>query len=64
MVAVSVEEQRSYIKIEYLRGKSGKEIHEHLCEACGNNVLSFKTVYRWLARFSAGKLTFRLNSQC
>ena len=26
MAAVSVEEQWSYIKIEYLRGKSGKEI--------------------------------------
>ena len=55
MAAVSVEEQRSYIKIEHLRGKSDKEIHEKLCEACGNNALSFKTVYRWLARFSAGK---------
>ena len=55
MAAVSVEEQWSYIKTEYLRGKSGKEIHENLCEACGNNALSFKTVYRWLARFSAGK---------
>ena len=28
MVAVSVEEQRSYIKIEYLRGKSGKKFME------------------------------------
>ena len=40
MAAVSVE-QRSYIKIEYLRGKSGKEIYENLCEACGNNALSY-----------------------
>ena len=55
MAAVSVEEQRSYIKIEYLRGKSGNEIYENLCDACGNNALSFKTVHRWLARFSAGK---------
>ena len=55
MTVVSVEEQRSYIKIEYLREKSGKEIHQNLCEACGNNALSFKTVYRWLARFSEGK---------
>ena len=54
MAPVSVE-QRSYIKIEYLRGKSGKEIQENLYDACGNNALSFKTVYRWLARFSAGK---------
>ena len=47
------------VSVKYLRGKSGKEIHENLCEACGNNALSFKTVYRYLARFSAGKLTFR-----
>ena len=39
MAAVSVEEQRSYIKIEYIREKSGKEIHENLCGACGNNAL-------------------------
>ena len=48
MVAVSVE-QRSYIRIEYLRGKSGKEIHENLCEACGNNTGGY------IGRFSAGK---------
>ena len=30
MAAVSVQEQWSYIKIEYLRGKSGKEIHEKI----------------------------------
>ena len=55
MAAVSLEDQWSYVKTEYLRGKLGKEIHENLCNACGNNALSFKTVYRWLARFSAGK---------
>ena len=55
MAAVSVEEQLLYIKIEYSKGKSGKENHENSCEACGSNALSFKTVYRWLARFSAKK---------
>ena len=55
MAVVSIEEQRSYLKNKYLRGKSSKEIHENLCEACENNAPSFKTVYRWLARFSAGK---------
>ena len=47
MAAVSVEEQLLYIKIEYLRGKLGKEIHENVREACGNNALSFKTMQRW-----------------
>ena len=55
MAAISVEERRSYIKIVYFRVKSGKEIHKNLCEACGNNALSFKIVYRWLEPFSAGK---------
>ena len=55
MAVVSIEEQRLYIKNTYLRGKSSKESHENLCEACENNAPSFKTVYKWLARFSAGK---------
>ena len=46
MAAVSIEEQQSYIKIEYLREKLGKEIHENLCEAYANNALFFKIVYR------------------
>ena len=54
MAEVSYEEQRAYIKIEYLRGKSGKEIHENLCEACCGSVVSFNTVYRWIRRFSLG----------
>ena len=32
MVSISIEEQRLYIKIEYLRGKSGKEIYVKLVE--------------------------------
>lgn len=56
MAAVSQEEQRAYIKIEYLRGKTGKEIHENLHEACGKSSVSLKTVYRWLERFSDGKM--------
>lgn len=56
MAAISQEEQRSYIKIEHLRGKTGREIHENLCEACGPYAVSFNTVYRWLRRFSTGIL--------
>jgi histone-lysine N-methyltransferase SETMAR len=56
MAAVSVDEQRAYIKIEYLRGKTGKEIADNLQEACGDSAVSFKTVYRWIARFKSGNL--------
>lgn len=54
MAAVTVEEQRAYIKIEFLRGKSGQEILGCLQEACGANAVSSKTVYRWIARFRSG----------
>ena len=56
MAAVSQEEQREYIKIEYLRGKTGMEIYENLHEACRK---SLKTVCRWLECFSDGNWTFR-----
>lgn len=55
MDAVTVDDQRSFIKIEVLRGKTGKEIHDALTEACGGYAVSFKTVYRWVARFRSGK---------
>lgn len=54
MSTVSQAEQRAYIKIEFLRGKTGKEIYENLSEACGGSTVSFKTVYRWIQRFSKG----------
>ena len=59
MAAVSQEEQRAYIEIEYLRGKTGMEIYENLHEACGKPSVSLKTVCRWLECFSEGKRTFQ-----
>ena len=59
--AVSQEEQRAHIKIEYLKGKTGIEIYENLCEACGTSSVSLKKVYRWLERFSLEKLIFWMN---
>ena len=64
MAAVSQEEQRAYIKIEYLRGKTGIEIYENLCEACGTSSVCLKTVYRWLERFSAGKTDILDEPRC
>ena len=56
--------QRSFIKIEVLRGTSGKDIYGALretcadialSETCADIALSFKTVYRWFAQFKSGK---------
>ena len=39
-------DQRSYIKIESLRGKNPTEIHNNLREVCGDNVVDHSTVSR------------------
>ena len=41
---VTVEDQRSYIKIEALRGKNPTEIHSVLCEVCGEQTVDRSTV--------------------
>jgi transposase len=46
---------RVYIKIKFLRGKTGNEIHEQLCEACGESAVLYNTVYRWIRRSANGK---------
>jgi hypothetical protein len=43
--------QRSYIKIENLRGKNPTEIHNALREVCGNSVVDRSTVSRWGSLF-------------
>ena len=64
IAAVSQEEQHAYIKIEYLRGKTGIEIYENLIESCGTSSVSLKTAYRWLERFSAGKTDILDKPRC
>ena len=41
---VTVEYQRSYIKIETSRGKNPTEIHSALCEVCGEQTVDRNTV--------------------
>jgi hypothetical protein len=48
--AVNLDEHRVYIKLEPLREKTGKEINEQLCEACGESAFLFDKVYRWIRR--------------
>lgn len=52
MAAVSLDERRVYIKIELLRGETGKEINGQLCEACSESAFLFDTVYRGIRRFA------------
>ena len=50
-------DQRSYMKIESLRGKNPTEIHNNLREVCGDNVVDCSTVSRWSARFREGRFS-------
>jgi len=48
---VTVEDQRSYIKIEISRGKNTTEIHSALREVCGEQTVNRSTVSRWALVF-------------
>ena len=54
---VTVEDQRSYIKIETLRGKTPTEIHKTLSEVCGALTVDRSTVSRWANRFREGRVS-------
>ncbi|PSN39059.1 hypothetical protein C0J52_10099 [Blattella germanica] len=48
-------EQRSYIKIAFLRGCNARECHAELQQALGNQALPYRTVARWVAAFKQGR---------
>ena len=54
---VTVEEPKSYIKIETLRGKNPTEIHSALREVCGKQTVDRSMVSRWATRFREGRVT-------
>ena len=54
---VTVEDQRSYIKIETLRGKNPTEIHSALREVWGEQTVDHSTVSHWANRFCEGHVT-------
>jgi transposase len=54
---VTFEDQRSYIKIETLRGKNPTDIHSALREVCGEQTVDRSTVSRWATRFREGRVT-------
>ncbi|KAK9686062.1 hypothetical protein QE152_g37494 [Popillia japonica] len=58
---ISVLEQRAYIKIETIRGKTVPEIHAALNEACGMDTADRSTVQRWHQRFRKGRISIENN---
>jgi hypothetical protein len=54
---VTVDDQRSYIKIETLRGKNPTQIQIALREVCGGQTLERSTVSRLATRFHVGRVT-------
>ena len=54
-VALSLEEQRIYIKFESFCQKNAWKIHVALHEICGNSALSYSQVARWAYQFNSGR---------
>ena len=51
---VIISGQRSYKKLETLRGKNLTEIHDALSEVCGDFTMDRSKVSRWANRFHGG----------
>jgi len=56
---ISRSDQRSYIKIETLRGKNPTEIHNAVHEVYGDSVVDRSTVSRWACRFREGRVSIQ-----
>ncbi|GBL87724.1 hypothetical protein AVEN_81339-1 [Araneus ventricosus] len=51
----SKQKQRSWIKIECLRGRTARQCHQGLQEACGEFAVPYRTVERWVKAFNQGR---------
>lgn len=60
---IYVFEQRAYIKIETICGKTVPEIHAALNEVCGTDTVDRSTVQRWHQRFREGRKSIDNNSR-
>ena len=58
-----MEEQRAFIKISILYGKSSTEIYKNLQEACGTIALSGTRVFDWARQFKSGRSTITDNTR-
>ena len=54
---VTIEDQRSYIKTETLRGKNPTEIHSALREVCGEQTVDHSTISHWAACYREGHVS-------
>ncbi|XP_068082593.1 tyrosine-protein phosphatase non-receptor type 9-like [Anabrus simplex] len=52
-----LKEQRSWIKIECARGRTSRQCHQGLQEACGKSALPYRTVARCVKPFNDGRQT-------
>jgi transposase len=52
-------DQRSYIKVETLRGKNPTEIPNALHKVCGDSVVDRSMVSRWASRFREGRVSIQ-----
>ena len=50
----SKQKKRSWIKIECARGRTARQFHQGLQEACGESALPYRTVARWVKAFKEG----------
>ncbi|XP_055928043.1 uncharacterized protein LOC129959245 [Argiope bruennichi] len=49
------QEQRSWIKIERARGRTARQCHLGLQEACGESALPYRIIARWVKAFNEGR---------
>ena len=56
---ISLSDQRSYIKIETLRGKNPTKIRGALHEVCGDSVVDRSTVSRYASRVREGQVSIQ-----
>jgi hypothetical protein len=56
---ISRSDQRSYIKIETLGGKTSTKIHNALHEVCRDSVVDRSMVSRWASHFRKGRLSIQ-----
>lgn len=53
---VTVLDQRSFIKIETIRGRTPTQIYDLLREVCGDSTIDRSTISRWSQRFCQGRV--------
>ena len=54
---VTNDDQRAYIKIETLRGKTPTEVHSSPMEVCGVETVDRSTISHWAQCFREGRLS-------